>query len=118
VTVDGKPYSLEHGKIFLYFFDPECSHCFEAAQRMAKYNWKDTKVVGIPTTQPRFAQSFLTDTGLKAVVSYDLDLLKKTFPFTAGPFGVALQNGRQKHQFISFDKTEPEKTLREMGYIE
>ena len=26
ITVDGKPYSLQHGKHFIYFFDPECSH--------------------------------------------------------------------------------------------
>jgi len=33
IAVDGQPYSLEHGKIFLYYFDPECMHCFDAAKR-------------------------------------------------------------------------------------
>ena len=47
IVVDGQPYSLEHGKIFLYFFDPECMHCFDAAKRMSQYHWGDTKVVAI-----------------------------------------------------------------------
>jgi uncharacterized membrane protein YphA (DoxX/SURF4 family) len=119
ITVDGQPFSLQHGKIFLYFFDPECSHCYEAAEKMAKYVWKgDVKKIGIPTSQPRFAQGFMQDTGMKAPISNDLELLKKTFPFTAGPFGVALENGRQKQQFLSFEGNEPAATLRKMGWIE
>lgn len=118
ITVDGQPYSLQHGRIFLYFFDPECSHCYEAAQKMAKFNWKDVKRVGIPTAQPRFAQGFMQDTGMKAPVSNDLELLKKTFPFTAGPFAVALENGRQKQQFLNFERDEPAASLRKLGWIE
>jgi uncharacterized membrane protein YphA (DoxX/SURF4 family) len=33
VLVDGRPYSLEHGKVFLFYFDPACMHCFESADR-------------------------------------------------------------------------------------
>jgi uncharacterized membrane protein YphA (DoxX/SURF4 family) len=119
ITVDGQPYSLQHGKIFLYFFDPECSHCYEAAQKMAKMQWKaDIKKVGIPTREARFAQGFMHDTGMNAPISNDLDLLKKTFPFTAGPFAVALENGRQKQQFLNFEGNEPADSLRKLGWIE
>ena len=40
ITVDGKPYSLEHGRIFLFFYDPNCSHCDAAARGMAKLHWQ------------------------------------------------------------------------------
>jgi uncharacterized membrane protein YphA (DoxX/SURF4 family) len=118
ITVDGKPMSLQHGRIVLYFFDPECSHCFEAAQRLSKLNWKDTKVIAIPTTQPRFAAGFLKDTNLKAGVSNDLDELRKTFSFVAGPYAVALENGRQKEAFNNFDQEQPAKDLRALGFVE
>ena len=117
ITVDGQTTSLQHGRIFLYFFDPECSHCYQAAQKMAKYNWHDTRVIGIPTAMPQFAKQFLTDTGLKAGISNDLELLKKTFTFTAGPYGVALEHGRQKEQFINFDDKEPEAGLKQLGFL-
>ncbi len=118
ITVDGQAYSLQHGRIFLYFFDPECSHCFAAAKEMSKFTWKDVKVIGIPTAQPRFAQGFLQDTNLKAGISNDLDLLKKTFSFVAGPYGVALENGRQKEAYINFDEKEPKEALKRLGFIE
>jgi uncharacterized membrane protein YphA (DoxX/SURF4 family) len=118
ITVDGQPSSLQHGKIFLFFFDPECSHCFEAAKNMSKFTWKDARVIAIPTAQPRFAQDFLKDTNLKAGVSNDLALLKQTFSFVAGPYGVALENGRQKEAFINFDEKEPKEGLKQLGFIE
>ncbi|MEP6540331.1 MAG: DoxX family protein [Bryobacteraceae bacterium] len=118
ITVDGQPYSLQHGKIFLYFFDPECSHCFAAAKNMSTFTWKGAKVIAIPTAQPRFAQGFLTDTNLKAGVSNDLEFLKKTFHFIAGPYGVALENGRQKEAYINFDEKEPKEGLKKLGFIE
>ncbi|HUS08018.1 MAG TPA: MauE/DoxX family redox-associated membrane protein [Bryobacteraceae bacterium] len=118
ITVDGQPASLQHGRIFLYFFDPECSHCIEAGQRLAKLNWKDTKVIGIPTAQPRFAKAFLNDTGLKAGISNDLELLRQTFKFVAGPFAVALENGRQKEAFNNFDQEHPAKDLRSLGFVD
>ena len=117
ITVDGQPYSLQHGKVFLYFFDPECSHCFQAAKQMSKFTWKDVKVIGIPTAQPRFAQGFLQDTNLKAGISNDLEFLRKTFSFVAGPYGVALENGRQKEAYINFDEKEPKEGLKRLGFI-
>src|SRR5258705_8321786 len=82
VTVDGKPYSLQQGRIFIYFFNPECLHCLDAGRRMAKLNWGDTRFVGVPTEQPQFAAGFMKRTELPGVVSTDLALLRQTFSFT------------------------------------
>jgi len=118
ITVDGQAYSLQHGKVFLFFFDPECSHCFQAAKNMSTFTWKGSTVIAIPYAQPRFAKAFLDDTHLKAGVSNDLELLKKTFSFAAGPYGVALENGRQKQAFMFFDEKEPKTGLTKLGFIE
>jgi hypothetical protein len=96
ITVDGKPFSLQQGNTFLFFYDPTCTHCEAAARKMAKLNWKDTGVVAIPIDTPQFAASFLHDTGLKAGTSNDLALLEKTFKFATAPYGVALVRGHQK----------------------
>ena len=112
ITVDGKRTSVAVGKVFLYFFDPECSHCDDAARRAAKWNWKDTKVIAIPTRQPQFAAEFMKATGLKGGVSTDVELLKKTFPFGDPPYGVSLENGYQKAGHVIFDKNQPEADLR------
>ncbi|MCC6340574.1 MAG: DoxX family protein [Bryobacterales bacterium] len=119
ITVDGKPTSLAAGKVFLYFYDPECGHCDAAARQMAKHKWKeDTRIIGIATRQPQFAADFMRDTKLKAGNSTDLALLKKTFPFGDPPYGVLLENGRQKAALPIFDGKEPEQTLRKLGFIE
>src|SRR5579862_5168688 len=107
VTVDGKPYSLQQGKILIFYFDPECLHCLDAAKRMSKLNWGDTRVVAVPISVPQFAQGFLDDTHLKAVISNDLPQLKKIFPFVSAPAGVALVNGREKMALTQFEANEP-----------
>ena len=118
ITVDGQPYSLQHGQIFLYFYDPECMHCDRAARRMSKYNWKDTRVVAIPTREKQFAQSFLSDTGLKGGTSLESDRLKKLFPFGDPPFGVAIENGHELAPIARFEDNEPAGTLRKLGFVE
>jgi uncharacterized membrane protein YphA (DoxX/SURF4 family) len=118
IAVDGKPYSLEEGNVFLFFFDPECSTCFGAAQRMSKLNWKDTKVVAIPTRVPQFASGFLRDSNLQAGISLDKDLLTPTFKFISPPYGVALHFGRQRAFIDKFDPDEPAKTLRSIGFAQ
>jgi uncharacterized membrane protein YphA (DoxX/SURF4 family) len=118
ITVDGKPFSLQQGHIFLFFYDPECLHCDAAARRMAKLNWKDTQVIGIATRMPQFAGDFLRDTGLHAKSSSDVQLLRSVFKFIDPPYGVALENGREKAAIISFDVSEPAKTLRQVGFVE
>jgi uncharacterized membrane protein YphA (DoxX/SURF4 family) len=120
ITVDGKPFSLNEGHIFLFFYDPECMHCDAAARKMSKLNWKDTKVVAIPIQDPQFAAAFLRDTGLRAGTSLDLALLRGTFKFVDAPYGVVLERGHQKASIAAtaFETTEPAATLRRFGYIE
>jgi uncharacterized membrane protein YphA (DoxX/SURF4 family) len=118
ITVDGKPFSLGEGNILLFFYDPECLHCDAAAKKMSKLNWKDTKVVGIPTNDPQFAASFLRDTGLRAGTSNDLQLLRSIFKFQDPPYGVALVRGRQKVAINAFEGDEPDAQLRKIGFIQ
>lgn len=120
ITVDGKPFALNEGRVFLFFYNPECMHCDAAARRMSKLNWKDTKVVALPVQDPQFAKAFLRDTGLKAGTSTDLDLLRATFKFVDAPYGVALERGHQKAAIAAaaFEDPEPAATLRRLGYVE
>jgi len=117
VTVDGKPYSLQQGKILLFFFDPECVHCLDAGKRMSHYNWGDTRIVAIPIQEKRFAAGYLEDTHLKAVVSNDLAELKAIFPYVSVPAGVALVDGHEKMPLTKFDGDEPGATLRQLGFV-
>ena len=121
ITVDGKPFSLQQGNTFLFFYDPTCTHCEAAARKMAKLNWKDSNVVAIPIDTPQFAASFLHDTGLKAGTSNDLDLLRGTFKFATAPYGVALVRGHQKAvvDVGAFETDgQPAATLRGLGFVQ
>jgi uncharacterized membrane protein YphA (DoxX/SURF4 family) len=117
ITVAGQPYSLTQGKIFVFFFNPECLHCLNAATRMAQYNWGDTRVVAIPTQEPQFGPGFLDRTKLKAALSNDLQPLKTIFPFVDAPFGVTLVNGREKAAVTKFEDPEPGPTLKQLGFV-
>jgi uncharacterized membrane protein YphA (DoxX/SURF4 family) len=118
VVVNGQPYSLRQGRIFLFFYNPSCLHCDAAARRMAKLTWNDTTVVGIPTETPEWAASFLHDTGLKAVTTFDVKKLRDVFQFVDPPYGVALDNGQPKAVVATFDDSEPARTLRSIGYVQ
>jgi uncharacterized membrane protein YphA (DoxX/SURF4 family) len=115
-TVDGQPYSLQHGKILLFFFDPQCMHCFDAAKRMSQLAWGETRIVAIPVELPQYAAQFLHDTGLKAVCTTDFQKLAPIFSYTAYPFGVALENGREKAPLTKFEGDEPAATLKQLGF--
>jgi uncharacterized membrane protein YphA (DoxX/SURF4 family) len=117
VSVNGKPYSLASGKIFVYFFDPECMHCLEAGRKLAAMNWGDTKVIGVPTRMPQFAANFMHMTGMNKPVSIDWILLNKTFSIKGTPGAVALENGREKAQLTQFEGDEPRATLTKLGFI-
>jgi uncharacterized membrane protein YphA (DoxX/SURF4 family) len=117
VTVNARPYSLQHGKIFLFFFDPACMHCFDAAKRMSQYHWGDTRVVGIPISQPQWAAQFMKDTGFQMDISTDFEKLKQVFPYTAVPSGVALESGREKAALVKFEAEEPEVSLKQLGFV-
>ena len=118
VQVDGRPYSLAYGKVFLFFFNPQCMHCFESAQRMSKLQWGPTKIVAIPVEGERYAQQFLNDTGLHAVVTSDFEKLGPVFGYSSYPFGVALENGREKAPLTRFDEEEPAATLKKLHFIQ
>ncbi len=120
VVVDGKPENLTNGKVFVFFYDPSCSHCDAAAKFMSTLTWGNTKVVSIPTVNPQWAGSFLHDTHLRASTSLELDKLKKAFPFVDPPFGVALVDGQVKETFgqAQFNKPLPAPDLKKLGFVE
>ena len=118
ITVNGQPYFLGSGKFFLFFFHPECMHCFDAAKRMSQLSWGETRVVAVPVEQPQFAAAFLNETGLKAAVTSDFQKLKDVFAYKTYPFGVALENGREKAPLTRFEGDEPASTLKRLGLVE
>jgi uncharacterized membrane protein YphA (DoxX/SURF4 family) len=119
ITVDGKPFNIRQGHTFLFFYDPACSHCEEAARHMATYSWKkDVTVIGLPTNDPQWAASFLHDTKLVAKTSTDSALLRKLFVFTSPPYAVVLESGRVKSILTHFDAPEPQPSLQQVGFID
>jgi len=118
IQVDGQPYSLQHGKVLLFFFNPACMHCFESAQRMSRLQWGDTRVVAVPVEQPQYAAQFLQQTGLRAVATADFQKLATTFSYQAYPFGVALENGREKAALTKFEGDEPAATLKRLRFVD
>jgi hypothetical protein len=119
ITVDGKPFALRQGRVYVFFYDPECMHCFDGAVDMSSYQWKPgIRLVAVPTTQPRWAPIFLQRTRFHAGLSYDNELLRNAFKFTDPPYAVALEDGRLKQALPYFDQTEPRKTLHNIGWID
>ena len=118
IAVDGKPYELGHGRVFLFFFNPECTHCYASAKAMSHYRWSGTRVVAVPVEMPQWAPAFLNETGLKAVITSDFASLKTTFGYTTYPFGVAIENGREKAPLTRFDDDEPATSLKKLGFIQ
>jgi uncharacterized membrane protein YphA (DoxX/SURF4 family) len=116
---DGHSISLAEGKVFVYFFNPQCLHCLEAGRRLAALNWGDTRFVGVPTENPQFGDWFMGKAGLtgQGPVSKDLELLQKNFPFDTPPAGVAIENGYEKAMLLQFEDQEPSATLRKIGFI-
>ncbi|MDP9171032.1 MAG: hypothetical protein M3N54_10480 [Acidobacteriota bacterium] len=115
---DGRPISLRQGKVFLYFFDPQCLHCLEAGRRLAALDWAGTRFIGVPTANPQFAGWFMGKAGLlaKGPVSRDLVALKKAFPFDLPPAGVALEDGYEKAMLLRFEDKEPRAALETLGF--
>lgn len=119
VVVNGKPQDLAQGKVFLFFYNPECLDCARAAKYMSTLKWDDTEVVGIPTNDPEFAADFLKDTKLKAETSLELKKLRKAFPFVNPPYAVALKNGRVVARIgnTQFQPPLPQ-TLKKIGLVD
>lgn len=119
LIVDGKAQSIAEGKVFLYFYDPQCMHCDAAARFLATLSWGSTRIIGLPTAEPQFAPSFLHDTRLKAETSLETSKLRKIFHFVDPPYGVALENGRQVASFnqAQFNAPSPKADLEKLGFV-
>lgn len=120
VIVDNRPVNLNNGKVFLFFYDPSCMHCDAAAKFMSTLNWGDTRIVAIPTINPQWAAAFLHDTHFRqAHTSLELKKLKQAFPFVDPPFGVALEDGREKETFsqAQFNAPLPSPDLHKLGFV-
>ncbi|MCX7603845.1 MAG: DoxX family membrane protein [Bryobacteraceae bacterium] len=117
IVVDGKPFALREGRVLLFFFDPECSHCFQSAKELATLDWNGARVVVVPTVNPQWATAFLRDTGLRAGVSFDVMKLRQTFRFTDPPYAVALEDGRVRKEFTFAGGEDAPAALRQLGWI-
>jgi len=118
VTVDGKPYSLTEGKIVLYFYDPQCMHCFRVAQQFSQMKWRGARIVAVAIRMPQYAAQFLSDTGLNAALTLDADLLRRVFRFGDPPYAVLLDGGIMQGAIAAFDDPEPRASLVKHGFIE
>jgi uncharacterized membrane protein YphA (DoxX/SURF4 family) len=111
-----KTISLHKGRVFIFFFDPECLHCEDAAKRLAKLDWLDTLVVSVAVQQPQFGQEFMQSTGMPGVLSTDFAALQPVFKTASWPYAVALENGHLKAAFTRFDAEQPADVLRKLGF--
>jgi hypothetical protein len=118
ITVDGQSVSLASGRTFVFFFDPECMHCFAGARALGTEHWKNVRVVAVPTVNPNWSLAFLRDTKFRAGVSYDQKVLREHFHFTDPPYAVAIEDGFQLEAFPFFDEKEPVARLKQLGWLE
>ena len=118
IVAEGRELPLNDGRVFLYFFNPLCPHCFDAAKAMARMNWQAT-VVGLPTQDFELGRGFFQDAGLRGVrLSPDgLKLRESTFPFVDVPYAVAIEAGRVREKLVFFDEPDLGNTLRRLGFV-
>lgn len=117
IEVEGKPFALRSGRVLIYFFNPECMHCEAAARAMARLRWNDVALIATPSEQPGLARDFLRVSQFPAKLSGEGARLRQAFPYTSVPYAVAIEDGTVKAELRYFDETEPEKTLRRIGFI-
>lgn len=117
--IDDPSFTLRDGRILLYFFDPECTHCYTVARAMSRRDWGTTRIVVVPIRESRFATAFLTDTGLRAAVSRDGEVLRRVFAFTEPPYAVAVKDGKAVARFNSGQMEDDSwyAALEALGYL-
>lgn len=128
IMVEGKPFNLQEGRVFLFFFDPSCGTCFAVGKSFAPLKFQsDIKVIGVPTRAPETAQFYMANdengTHLMWPTSTDSAKLREIFKFDYPPYAVLLDRGRQTGVITisEFDEVNFEnhiKLLRDMGAIE
>jgi len=124
IMVDGSPMSLQEGRIFLFFFDPECATCNAVAKSMGPLKFHEgITVVGVPTRVPQYAVEMLKDNGLNAKISSDTKKLREVFKFDNPPYAALIERGRQTGVIMptQFNEDEPSKhiaLLKEMGVVD
>lgn len=116
ITADGSEFSLRQGRVFLYFFNPSCLHCFQAAQALARFEWQ-AAIVGLPTQDFNQGRDFFRDAGMTNVrLSPDTARLREFFPFQDVPYAVAIENGTVRAKIVFFEETQLGETLRRAGF--
>jgi len=124
IVVDGQPMSLQEGRVFLFFYDPECGTCNAVGKSMGPLKFKnDITLIGIPTRRPQFAASYLHDNGLNFKTSTDSAKLREVFVFDNPPYAALIERGRQTGVILptQFDEYNPSKhfeLLKQMGVID
>jgi len=124
IVVDGQPMSLQQGRVFLFFYDPECGTCFAVGKSMAPLKFKqDITLVGVPTVRPYEAASWVKDSGFQIKTSTDSAKLREVFKFDNPPYAALIERGRQTGVIMptQFNEEDPSKhiaLLKQMGVIE
>jgi hypothetical protein len=124
IMVDGSPMSLQDGRVFLFFFDPECSTCYAVAKSMAPLKFHDDiTVVAVPTRVPQYAAATLNDAKLKARISSDTAKLREVFKFDNPPYAALIERGRQTGVIMptQFDEDDPANhiaILKQLGVVD
>ncbi|MBI3698700.1 MAG: hypothetical protein HY238_28155, partial [Acidobacteria bacterium] len=114
-TAEGRELSLRQGRVLLFFFNPYCPHCFQAAQVMSRLSFQAT-IIGIPTQAFEESKGFFQSAGMQGVqLSPDVRKLRQAFPFQDVPYAVALENGRVREKLVFFEEPELSGKLRQLG---
>ncbi|HOL70913.1 MAG TPA: DoxX family protein [Bryobacteraceae bacterium] len=117
ITVDGKPFPLREGRVLLFFYNPECAHCMEVARAMSTFQWNSgVTIISAALEQPHFAEQFVSATGLPALITDDVEPLREVYSPNTVPYIVALENGRVKQSFVSFEEPDFESRLKALGF--
>ena len=125
IMVDGQPMSLQQGRVFLFFYDPECGTCFAVGKSMAPLKFKATtsRWSASPPSGPQEAASWIRDSGLHIKTSTDAAKLRDIFKFDNPPYAALIERGRQTGVILptQFDEDNPSKhiaLLKQMGVLE